>query len=51
MIDRVYVLVPAQAFVGKFLMTFKDFPPRQSPASFGVDQVMEKLRKGVESNN
>jgi arylsulfatase len=51
MIDRVYLLVPAQAIVGKFLMTFKQFPPRQSPASFGVDQVMEKLRTGVQDNN
>jgi arylsulfatase A-like enzyme len=51
MIDRVYLLVPAQAIVGKFLMTFKAFPPRQSPASFGVDQVMEKLRTGIQDNN
>ena len=51
MIDRVYLLVPAQAIVGQFLMTFKEFPPRQSPASFGVDQVMEKLRQGVQDNN
>lgn len=51
MIDRVYVLVPAQAFVGRFLMTFKDLPPRQAPASFGIDQVMEKLRQGVEGDN
>jgi arylsulfatase A-like enzyme len=51
MIDRIYLLVPAQAIVGKFLMTFKEFPPRQSPASFGIDQVMEKLRTGVQDNN
>jgi arylsulfatase A-like enzyme len=51
MIDRVYLLVPAQAIVGKFLMTFKEFPPRQSPASFGVDQVMQKLREGMQDNN
>jgi len=51
MIDRVYVLVPAQAFIGKFLMTFKEFPPRQTPASFNMDQVMEKLRAGVQSDN
>jgi arylsulfatase len=51
MIDRIYILVPAQAFVGKFLMTFKEFPPRQSPASFSLDQVMQKLREGIQSNN
>jgi arylsulfatase len=35
--------VPAQAYVGKFLATFKEFPPRQKAASFTVDQIMEKL--------
>ena len=43
MIDRVYLLVPAQVYVGKFLATFKEFPPRQKPASFSIDQVMEKM--------
>jgi arylsulfatase len=43
MIDRVYLLVPAQAYVGNFLKTFKEFPPRQKPASFSIDQVMEKM--------
>mgnify|MGYP001818842564 FL=1 len=43
MIDRVYLLVPAQAYVGRFLETFKDYPPRQKAASFSLDQVMEKL--------
>jgi len=43
MIDRVYLLVPAQTYVGEFLMTFKEFPPRQKPASFSLDKVMEKL--------
>jgi arylsulfatase len=43
MIDRVYLLVPAQAYVGQFLQTFQEFPPRQKAASFSLDQVMEKL--------
>jgi hypothetical protein len=42
-IDRVYLLVPAQAFVVNWLQSFKEFPPRQKPASFGIDQVMDKL--------
>jgi arylsulfatase len=45
MIDRVYLLVPAQAYVGQFLETFKEFPPRQKAASFSLDQVMEKLQQ------
>jgi arylsulfatase len=44
MLDRAYFLVPAQAYVGQFLATFKAFPPRQKAASFSLDQVMEKLQ-------
>lgn len=43
MIDRVYMLVPAQQYVGAFLSTFQEFPPRQEAASFSLDKVMEKL--------
>lgn len=43
-IDRMFVFVPAQAFVADFLKTFKEFPPRQKPASFSVDQVLKKLQ-------
>jgi len=45
-IDRAYLLVPAQAYVAKFLGTFKKYPPRQKAASFSLDQVMEKLHSG-----
>ena len=44
MIDRAYLLVPAQAYVGRFLATFKDYPPRQKAASFSLDQVLEQLQ-------
>ena len=36
-------LVPAQAFVAQFLATFREFPPRQAPASFSVDKVLAEL--------
>jgi arylsulfatase A-like enzyme len=42
-IDRAFVLVPAQAFVGNWLSSFEKFPPRQRPGSFSLSQVMEKL--------
>ena len=42
-IDRVFLLVPAQAYAGKFLETFKEFPPRQKPASFSLERVMDTL--------
>ncbi len=43
LIDRAYLLVPAQTYVGRFLQTFREFPPRQKAASFSIDQVMQKL--------
>jgi len=42
-VERAYLLVPAQAFVANWLASFKAFPPRQKPASFSLDQVMQKL--------
>jgi arylsulfatase A-like enzyme len=44
LLDHVFFLVPAQAYVGNFLETFREFPPRQKAASFSLDQVMEKLQ-------
>jgi arylsulfatase A-like enzyme len=49
LLDRVYLLVPAQAYVANFLETFKEFPPRQKAASFSLDQVMEQLSENVGS--
>ena len=46
LLDRAYLLVPAQTYVGDFMNTFVDYPPRQKAASFSLDQVMEKLEKG-----
>jgi arylsulfatase len=43
--DRAFLLVPAQQIVAEFLATFKEFPPRQRPASFSIDQALEKARQ------
>jgi arylsulfatase len=47
LLDHVFLLVPAQAGVAEFLGTFKEFPPRQKAASFGIDQVMEKMAEAA----
>jgi len=44
---RSFLAVPIQNIVGKTLMTFKEFPPRQKPASFTIDQAMEALTRGT----
>ena len=45
--NQLYYLVPAQAVVGKWLQSFKEFPPRQKSASFNVDAVVEKIMDGA----
>ncbi len=47
MLSRAYILVPAQAYVGKFLKTFEAYPPRQRPTSFNVSGQMEALEKAL----
>jgi arylsulfatase A-like enzyme len=46
-LDRAFLLVPAQAYVGEFFKTFKEYPPRQKAASFTIDQIMKKLQTPV----
>jgi arylsulfatase len=43
LLDHVFFLVPAQQYVGGFLQTFAEYPPRQRAASFSLEQVMDKL--------
>jgi arylsulfatase len=35
--------VPIQALVAQWLSSFKEFPQRQKPASFNIDEVMRNL--------
>ncbi|HEY7426718.1 MAG TPA: arylsulfatase [Gemmataceae bacterium] len=44
-IDHAFIMYGAQAGTGKFLETFKEFPPSQRAASFTIDQAMEKLKQ------
>ena len=47
--DHAFLLVPAQDYVGQFLATFQEFPPRQKAASFNLDDVMRKLQENFGS--
>lgn len=50
LLDHAFMLVPAQAYVGKFMATFKEFPPRQKAATFTIDKAMEQLGAPVNEN-
>jgi arylsulfatase A-like enzyme len=45
-VERTFLLVPAQSYVGKHLATYQQFPPRQKPGSFSLDEVLAKLQEG-----
>jgi arylsulfatase A-like enzyme len=44
LLDRAYLVFAAQVIVTDFLATFQKFPPRQKPASFTIDQALEKMQ-------
>lgn len=48
-LDHVWLLVPAQTYVAQMISSLAKFPARQAPASFNIEQVMEKLNAGVTS--
>jgi arylsulfatase A-like enzyme len=43
------LVLVASTLVGQFLETFKEFPPRQSAASFTIDQAVAKLEESLTS--
>ena len=49
-VEHLFVMVPAQEYVAKFLSTFKEYPPRQKPGSFSIDQVLTSLQAGAGAN-
>jgi len=44
--ERMFAIAPAGAYVGQWLQSFRDFPPRQKPGSFNLDRVMEAVTRG-----
>lgn len=48
-LDHIFLLVPAQVYVARMIASLQDFPARQRPPSFSVDQVLAKLQAGATS--
>jgi arylsulfatase len=42
-IEHMYAFAPAAAYVGQWLQSFREFPPRQKPGSFNLDRVMQSV--------
>ncbi len=48
-VSQPYVIFAAQEVVGKFLATFKEYPPSQRASSFSIDQIVEGMQKSLSS--
>ncbi len=46
-VDHLFLVVPSQFYVTRFIESFREFPPRQKPASFGIDQALETLQNSA----
>ena len=49
--EHMFAIAPAGAYVGQWLQSFREFPPRQKPGSFNLDRVMEAVTKPQPGSN
>ncbi|WP_026965925.1 arylsulfatase [Algoriphagus terrigena] len=45
-VEHMFTFAPAAGYVGQWLQSFREFPPRQKPGSFNLDRVMESVTQG-----
>jgi len=46
-LEHMFTIAPAAGYVGQWLQSFREFPPRQKPGSFNLDRVMEAVTTGA----
>jgi arylsulfatase A-like enzyme len=49
LLDHAFLAIPCQAFVFQMMQSLIEFPPRQKPASFSLEEVLDKLTTGMPS--
>jgi arylsulfatase len=37
------MFIPTQAYVQQWMQSFKEFPPRQKPSTFGVEELSNAI--------
>jgi arylsulfatase A-like enzyme len=47
LMDHAFLVLPSVEKVAQYLQTYKEFRPQQRPATFSIDQVVEKLESGA----
>ncbi len=45
-LEHMFMIAPAAAYVGQWLQSFQEFPPRQEPGTFSLDKVMKSITSG-----
>ena len=45
--EHMFAIAPAGGYVGQWLQSFREFPPRQKPGSFNLERVMESVTRGA----
>jgi hypothetical protein len=48
-VGHMFATAPATLYVGRWLESFREFLPRQQPASYNLDRAMEAMIKGQPS--
>jgi arylsulfatase A-like enzyme len=51
MVEHLYLTYGALAYVSNWMSTFRQYPPRQKPASFNLDEVMRKMTEKQSGGN
>jgi arylsulfatase len=49
-LDHIFALYPAQALAAEQIKSFIEFPPRQKPASFNLERVLEKMQAATDGS-
>ena len=49
-VEHVFVLAPAMTYVGQWLQSFREYPPRQAPGSFNLNNIMKAITDGAAQN-
>jgi arylsulfatase len=45
--EHMFTIAPAAGYIGQWLQSFREYPPRQKPGSFNLDRVMEAVTTGA----
>jgi len=49
-LDHPFIIVPIQGLAAQFLKTMEEYPPSQSPGSFNLSKIEEKLKQSTGSH-